>query len=104
MPAEAYALVATFALVSLLAGLIAAAVTGRVLGRPRGWRWAFLPTAAAFVALYGVGHRLGLVAGPQVELWGFQVSVVLDVGVAFVAAFAMALLQAALLRARPSST
>jgi hypothetical protein len=92
MPPEAYALVATFASTSVVCGLLAGAIVARA-GGPKGVRWAVLPTAASFVALYWVGHRLALVAGPQVELFGFQVSVVLDVGVALIAAFAMAAIQ-----------
>ncbi len=94
MPPEAYALVATFAATSIVCGLLAGAIVGRA-GGPRGVRWAVLPTAASFVALYWVGHRLALVAGPQVELFGFQVSVLLDVGVALIAALVMAVVQAA---------
>lgn len=100
MPPEAYALVATFAVVSILSGLAASAVVARWAGGPHGGRWAILPSATAFLALYWLGHRVGLVAGPQVELFGFQVSVVLDLAVAIGAASAMALLQAALVRIR----
>ncbi len=100
MPPEAYALVATFAVVSIVSGLAASAVVARWAEGPRGWRWAILPSATAFLALYWVGHRVGLVAGPQVELYGFQVSVVLDLAVAIISASTMALLQAALVRVR----
>jgi hypothetical protein len=92
MPVEAYALVTTFACVSLVTGAIAAWVLG-----PRRWLAIIVPTAAAFLALYTIGHRLGLVAGPQVELFGFQVSIVLDVGVAIIAAFVGAAAQRAVL-------
>ncbi|HSG86392.1 MAG TPA: hypothetical protein VLA23_08635 [Candidatus Limnocylindrales bacterium] len=94
MPPEAYALVATFAATAVVCGLLAGAIAARA-GGPRGVRWAILPMTASFVALYWVGHRLALVAGPQVELFGFQVSVVLDVGVALIAALAMAAVQVA---------
>jgi hypothetical protein len=104
MPPEAYALVVTFAVVAVASGLLAAAVVGRVAAGPRGWRWAILPGATAFLTLYWVGHRLGLVAGPQVELFGFQVSVALDLGVALGSAFAMAALQVILVRMRRPAT
>lgn len=95
MPIQAYGLVTLFAVVSLSAGVAMARLVG-----PRRWAGAILPTAAAFGTLYLVGHRMGLVAGPQVTLFGFQVSIVLDVGVAIAAAFLAALAQRALLSAR----
>jgi hypothetical protein len=93
MPIQAYGLVTVFALVSLISGMGAARIAG-----PGGLRWAIAPTLVAFLALWTVGHRLGLVAGPQVELFGFQVSLVLDIAVAVVAAGAAALVQRAALR------
>jgi hypothetical protein len=88
VPPQAYALVSFFALVSLAAGIAAAWLIG-----PRRRLAVVIPTGVAFLALYTIGHRLGLVAGPQVDLFGFQVSIVLDVGVAIAAALLAAAAQ-----------
>jgi hypothetical protein len=95
MPASAFALVGLFTVVSLIAGIGAWwFVPPR---RSVGW---IAPSVAAFVALYLIGHRLGLSVGPTVALFGFQVSLVFDVAVAVVAAVAMALIQRPLIARR----
>ena len=90
MPASAYALVATFALISLAAGAIAARVVGP-------WRWwTFLvPAAAAFGALYLIGHRYVVTFGPTVELFGWEVALPFEAAVAAVTAFIAAFIQRA---------
>lgn len=98
MPPAAYALVALFAAVSLAVGVVAARVIAP-RGGPRGFRAVVLPTAAAFLALYLVGHRFGLVIGPEIGLFGFRVALLGDVVIGLAAGFAAALLQAGLLRA-----
>jgi hypothetical protein len=92
MPSTAYGLVTLFALVSLVAGIVAV----RVVGPPRLVAYV-VPVAAAFLGLYVIGHKLGLDVGPKVELFGFEVSLVFDVAVAFVVAFAAAGLQRVLI-------
>ena len=88
MPASAIPLIGTFAGISLLAGLLAA----RVIGPRR--RWApILPGLAAFGLLYLVGHRWVVSIGPEVSLWGWEVALPFDVGVALVAAAAAGVLQ-----------
>jgi hypothetical protein len=89
MPASAYALVATFAVISLLAGAAAARLVG-----PRRWWSVPLPAAAAFGALYLVGHRWVVGIGPEVTLWGWEVALPFDI----VVAIGMALLVASLQR------
>lgn len=93
MPSSAYALVATFAGISLLSGVLAARVVGP-------WRWwsAIVPTLAAFAVLYLAGHRWALSVGPQVRLYGWQVSLPFDIAVALVAAGLAAGLQRTALR------
>lgn len=90
MPASAYGLVATFAVVSVLAGLVAARLVGP-------WRWWFpmLPMLAAFGALYLVGHRWVISIGPEVSLFGWEVALPFDVLVALVTATAVAVAQRA---------
>ena len=88
MPASAYALLGVFTALSALAGWLAAWTVG-----PRRW-WAGIgPAVAAFAALYLVGHRIVLRIGPQVDLFGWEVSLPFDVGVALASALAGALVQ-----------
>ena len=89
MPAAAYGVLAVFTAMSIAAGVVSSWTTG-----PRR-RWApVLPTLAAFGTLYVVGHGLGMSLGPQVRLFGFEVSLLFDTAVAVSAAFVAAGLQA----------
>ncbi|HEX2884400.1 MAG TPA: hypothetical protein VHQ42_07485 [Candidatus Limnocylindria bacterium] len=92
MPASAYALIAVFFTVSVLAGIGAARLIGP-------WRWwtAFLPAAGAFGSLYLVGHRWVLSIGPDVELFGWDVALPFDIAVAVATAGVVALVQRAAL-------
>ena len=85
MPASAYALVVTFAVLSAVAGLLAA----RIVGPWTVWS-PFLPALGAFGALYLVGHRWVISVGPEVTLWGWKVSLAFDAVVALAAAVAIA--------------
>jgi hypothetical protein len=82
MPAKAFALLGVFIAIAIVAGLIA----WRVVVPASRWGWA-LPILLAFLALYTSGHLLGLAAGPIIQLFGFDVAIVLDVLLALVAAF-----------------
>ena len=62
-----------------------------------------LPIVAAFGAFYLIGHRLGLAVGPEVSLFGFQVALVGDLAIGFLAALVVALVQAAVVRGRRGS-
>lgn len=97
MPPAAYALIALFAAVSLISGMVAA----RIVGPRRPWA-VVLPALAAFGVLYLVGHRFVIGFGPEVPLFGFQVAIVSDVAFALAAAFAAALPQRAIAGLRPS--
>ncbi|MFO1539289.1 MAG: hypothetical protein ACKOTZ_02420 [Chloroflexota bacterium] len=88
MPAAAFGLVALFAVIAFLAGAVAAWLIG-----PRRRSAVRLPAAAAFVALWGAGHGLGLEIGPTVELLGFRVALLGDILIAVVAAAIAARLQ-----------
>ena len=59
-----------------------------------------LPVLAGFGAFYLIGHKLGLSVGPEIGLFGFQVALLGDVAIGFAAALVVALLQAAVARAR----
>ena len=100
MPPQAFALVALFIACSVLLGIGAQRLGARVAGGPRGWRATILPIGAAFGAFYLIGHRLGLAVGPEVSLFGFQVALLGDLAIGFVAALVVALAQAAVVRAR----
>jgi hypothetical protein len=82
MPAKAFALLGVFITIAVVAGLIA----WRVVVPASRWGW-LLPIAFAFLTLYVSGHLLGLAAGPSIQLFGFDVAIVLDVLLALVAAF-----------------
>ena len=88
MPASAYALVATFAVISLVAAIIAARLVGP-------WRWwaVTFPAVAGFGALYLVGHRWLVSIGPEVSVWGWDVALPFDVVVALGVALVVASLQ-----------
>lgn len=100
MPPAAYALVALFAVSSIGLGWVATRLAVRVGGSRRPAAY-LLPMAAAFAAFYVIGHRLGLVVGPEVELFGFRVALVGDLLLGFAAALAVALAQAAGSRLAP---
>ncbi len=99
MPPQAYALVTLFALSSILLGWVAVRLVARVVDGSRS-RWTLvLPIAAAFLAFYVIGHKLGLSVGPEVSLFGFQVALFGDLALGFAAALAIAVGQAVVLRA-----
>lgn len=83
-------IVALFLVLSVLCGVAAAFLVG-----PRRLRATVLPTLAAFLALYWVGHESGLELGPTVELLGFRVALLQDVTLAAIAALLAALAQRA---------
>jgi hypothetical protein len=98
MPPQAYALVALFALSSVVVGWVGVRLVARFVGGSRS-RLAFvLPIAAAFLAFYLIGHRLGLAVGPEVSLFGFQVALLGDLALGFAAALVAALVQALVVR------
>jgi hypothetical protein len=99
MPPQAYALVTLFLVSSVLIG-IAATRLARRAGGPTGRAAYVLPIVAAFGAFYLIGHKLGLSVGPEVSLFGFQVALFGDIAIGFAAAIAVALAQAAVVRAR----
>ena len=101
MPPAAYALVTLFAASSVLVGIVAVRLVAAVAGGPRRRLAYVLPILAGFGAFYLIGHRLGLVVGPEVSLFGFRVALVGDVLIGFAAALVVALVQAAVVRLRP---
>ena len=100
MPPQAFALVSLFVACSVLLGVVAVRVLARA-GGPGGWLAYPLPVLAAFGAFYLVGHRLGLVVGPEVPLFGFQVALLGDLALGFAAALTVAAVQALVVRRRP---
>jgi hypothetical protein len=99
MPPQAYALVTLFSLCSITIGWAAVRLVARA-GGPASRRAYVLPVIGAFGAFYLIGHRLGIEVGPQIPLFGFQVSLLGDVTIGSVAAVVVALAQAAIVRAR----
>jgi hypothetical protein len=99
MTPRAYAIFFTFLAFSILLGWVAARIARRA-GGPTSRLAVILPILAGFGAFYLIGHRLGIEIGPQVELYGFQVSLFSDLAIGFTAAMLAALLQAAVWSAR----
>jgi hypothetical protein len=99
MPPQAYALVTLFTICSIVLGIVAVRLLSRG-GGPRGLASYPLPVVGAFLAFYLIGHRLGLAVGPEVSLFGFQVALLGDLLIGFVAALGVAAVQAAFVRAR----
>jgi hypothetical protein len=99
MPPEAYALVALFAGSSVVLGILAWILVRTIVPGARLRSGAVaaggtvLPIAAAFLALYLVGHRFGVSLGPQVPLFGFQVALLGDLAIGFAAALLVAAVQ-----------
>ncbi len=88
MPLNAYALVGTFGLISVLAGAVAVRLVG-----PRHPAAVVCPSLAAFGLLYVAGHRFGWSVGPTVSLYGFEVALPFEVALALGGALAVAALQ-----------
>ncbi len=95
MPASAYALLATFV---GSATAIASAVTWFI--GPRRRSAAVLPVVASVAALGSVGHQMKLGFGPTVTLYGYDVRLAFDLGLALVVSLTVALVQRAMLRRR----
>ena len=98
MPPQAYALVTLVLVCSVLVGILAVRLVARA-GGPRGLAAYVLPVIAGFGAFYLVGHELGIVVGPEIELFGFQVALLGDVLIGFTAALVTAGAQALIARA-----
>lgn len=97
MPAQAYALVATFMACSVVLGIVAVQLLARAGGPTR--RLAYLlPIVAGFGAFYLIGHRLGISVGPEIQLYGFQVALLGDLAIGLAAAVAAAAIQAVVVR------
>jgi len=98
MPPQAFAILFLFLVFSVVLAVIAVRLVAR-LGGPRSWAAYLLPFGAAFGVFYLIGHELGLVLGPEIELFGFQVALFGDLALGFAAAFAMAGVQMLVARA-----
>ena len=95
MPINAYALFLSFAALAVAIGCVTAWVVG-----PRRRAAAVVPVLGAFMAMYVIGHRGGVHAGPSVDLFGYQVTLFFDIGVAVVGAAVGAIAQCLVLSRR----
>lgn len=102
MPPQAYALVTTFMACSIVLGFIAVRLLARAGGPRRKLAW-ILPIAGSFMAFYMIGHKLGISVGPEITLYGFQVALLGDITIGFVAALVVAALQTVVVRIRTGS-
>lgn len=96
MPLNAYGVLVTF----MAAGALIGSAIGWLVG-PRRWAAVILPVAAAIASLGTFGHRLRIGFGPTVDLFGFEVHLFSDLGLAAAFALLVALVQRAVLRSRP---
>jgi len=99
MTPRAYALFFLFLACSIGLGWLAAQIAAR-FGGPRARKAAIVPFIAGFAAFYLIGHKLGIEIGPQLEIFGFQVSLFGDLAIGFTAAMIAALVQAGVVSAR----
>jgi hypothetical protein len=95
MPVSAYALLATFVGLAVVIGSAATWIVG-----PRRKAAVVLPVAASVVALGSVGHQLKVGFGPTVNLFGYDVRLAFDLGLAVLVSLAVALAQRAVLERR----
>jgi len=95
MPAAAFQLFLFFTAAAVLIGVAATWVTG-----PRRPLAFVIPVLASFGALYLIGHKSGLAVGPTMELFGFRVTLLFDLGVAVLAAAIAARVQCLVLTRR----
>ena len=93
MPLNAYGILATF----VAAGTALGSAVGWAVG-PRRRLVVVAPVLGAIASLGMVGHRLRVGFGPTVPLFGFEVHLVSDLGIAGLVALAVALAQRAVLR------
>jgi len=99
MPLSAFALVTTF----VLSAIAIACVVTWVVG-PRRWLAAVLPSVAAVTALSLIGHEARTGFGPTVNLYGYDVRLFFDLGLALVVSLVVALVQRAVLDRRSRGT
>jgi hypothetical protein len=98
MPPQAFAILFLFLAFSVLLAVVAVRLVAR-WGGPRGWAAYLVPLGAAFGAFYVIGHKLGVVLGPEIPLFGFQVALFGDLAIGFAAALLAAGAQALVVRA-----
>jgi hypothetical protein len=94
MPPSAFALVGLFVACSVVLGIVAVRLVGRA-GGPVSPAAYLLPAICAFGAFYLIGHRLGIAVGPEIPLFGFEVSLLGDLAIGLAAALIVAAVQAA---------
>jgi hypothetical protein len=89
----------TLSLLNVLAAILATQIVARRLGGPRHLLAHVVPILASLGGSGLLGHQLGLHIGPKVTLYGFEISLLGDVAMAFLFALVGALAQAAVWRA-----
>ena len=89
----------TLSLMNVLVAILATQLVARGLGGPRHLLAHVIPILASLGGSGLLGHQLGLHIGPKVTLYGFEISLLGDIALAFVFALIGALAQAAVWRA-----
>ena len=88
----------TLSLLNILAAILATQIVARRLGGPRHLLAHIVPILVSLGGSGLMGHQLGVHLGPRVVLYGFEISLLGDVSVAFLFALVGALAQAAVWR------
>ena len=88
----------TLSLMNVLVAILATQLVARGLGGPRHLLAHVIPILASLGGSGLLGHQLGLHIGPKVTLYGFEISLLGDIALAFVFALIGALVQAAVWR------
>ena len=89
----------TLSLINVVLAVLATQLVARGLGGPRHLLAHVVPVLTSLGGSGLLGHQLGLHFGPKVTLYGFDISLLGDVAVAFLFALVGALAQAAVWRA-----
>ena len=88
----------TLSAMNIIVAVLVTQVVARVAGGPRQLLAHVIPILSSLGGSGLLGHQLGVHLGPKMVLYGFEISPVGDIAVAFVGALVGALVQAAVWR------
>jgi hypothetical protein len=85
----------TLSAMNVVVSVLVTQLVARLVGGPRHLLAHIVPILASLAGSGTLGHQLGVHLGPKINLYGFEISIVWDVLVAFLGATVGALAQAA---------
>jgi hypothetical protein len=89
----------TLSIMNVVVAVVATQLVARGLGGPRHLLAHVIPILSSLGGSGLLGHQLGVHLGPRITLYGFEISLLGDIAVAFIFALIGALAQAAVWRA-----